>query len=170
LTYNAKLAVVNFKNAALFINDFGDGKTFLQVYEPSMKSIKISGEVGYTVQEKFSLLAGAVINKYTNLKVNERAWGLLPVEITGSLRWQVLKDISFKSDLFFWDGPSFINKAGEKDRLKGAFDLNAGAELTVAPKFAVWLGLNNIFNSKYQRWNQYQVLGLNVLGGFVYSF
>ena len=38
------------------------------------------------------------------------------------------------------------------------------------PKLNLWFQVNNLLNNKYQRWNQYQVLGLNVLGGVVYSF
>jgi hypothetical protein len=30
--------------------------------------------------------------------------------------------------------------------------------------------MNNLLNNTYQRWNQYNVLGFNVLGGVVYSF
>ena len=169
-SYNAKLSLVSLTNAALFVNDTADGKTFRTLYEPSMKDVKIHGEVGYTFQEKFSLLAGATINRYTGLKENSKAWGLIPVEINGALRWQVLKDLQFKSDVFFWDGPRYLTKTGQSERLKGAYDVNAGVEFAVMPKLNVWLQFNNIFNNKYQRWNQYQVLGFNVLGGIVYSF
>lgn len=154
----------------LFLNDLFDGKTFRTIYEPSMKALKIHGEMGYTFQERFSLLAGASINRYTGLEQNDKAWGLLPVEINGALRWKVLKDLQFKSDVFMWDGPRYLTKTGESKRLKGAYDWNAGVEFTVMPKLNLWLQFNNILNNKYQRWNQYEVLGFNVLGGIVYSF
>jgi hypothetical protein len=169
-SYNAKLSVLNYKNMPLFLNDTADGKTFRTVYEPSMRALKIHGEMGYTFQERFSLLAGASINRYAGLKINDKAWGLLPVEINGALRWRVLKDLQFKADAFMWDGPRYLTKAGESKRLKGAFDLNSGVEFTVMPKLNLWLQFNNILNNKYQRWNQYEVLGFNVLGGIVYSF
>lgn len=169
-TYNARLSFVNYNKPVLFLNDSADGKTFYMPNETSMKAIRISGEIGYTVQEKFSLIAGAVINNFSGLQVNEKAWGLLPLEITGSLRWQVLKDLQFKSDLFLWNGALYKTRGLEKERLGGAFDLNAGAEFKIHPKWSVWLQCNNILNNKYERWHQYQVLGLNVLAGVVYSF
>ncbi|MDB5248911.1 MAG: TonB-dependent receptor [Segetibacter sp.] len=169
-TYNARVSNQSYKNVALFTNDFADGKTFVTIYDPTMKALKLQGEVGYTFQERFSLLGGASINRYTGLKDNSKAWGLLPLEVTGSLRWQVLKDLQFKSDLFFWDGPRYVTKELQTARLKGAFDLNAGVEFTVIPKLNLWLQFNNVLNNKYERWNQYQVLGFNVLGGIVYSF
>ncbi|MDB5193902.1 MAG: TonB-dependent receptor [Segetibacter sp.] len=169
-TYNGRVSILSFSNAALFVNDAIDGKTFLTIYEPEMKSLRLHGEVGYTVQEKFSMLAGATINQYSGMKNNEKAWGLLPLEVTGALRWQILKDFHLKSDLFFWDGPRYRNKQGSDQKLKPAFDLNAGVEFTVLPKLNLWLQFNNLLNNRYERWNQYQVLGFNVIGGVVYNF
>ena len=140
------------------------------VYEPSLHDIRIHGEVGYTVAEQFSFLAGASFNQYSNLSVNEKAWGLLPIEITGAMRYQVLKDLLLKADAFFWDGPRYHSKIVSSGKLDPAFDLNAGAEFSILPQFNVWLQFNNIFNNKYQRWNQYPVLGFNMLAGVVYSF
>jgi hypothetical protein len=135
-----------------------------------MRALRIHGEAGYTSQEKFSFLSGITLNKYTGLKQNSKAWGLVPLEITGALRWQVLKDLQFKADAFMWDGPQFITKGGATTKPKSAYDFNAGVEFAVMPKLNLWLQFNNIFNNKYERWNQYQVLGFNVIGGIVYSF
>jgi hypothetical protein len=63
-----------------------------------------------------------------------------------------------------------LTKELQSERLKSAYDLNAGVEFTVMPKLNLWLQFNNILNNKYERWNQYQVLGFNFLGGIVYSF
>jgi hypothetical protein len=169
-TFNAKLSALKYTNAALFTNDFVDGKTFQTLYEPSMRALKLHGEAGYTSQEKFSFLGGVTISKYSALKENPKAWGLVPLEITGALRWQVLKDLQFKSDVFLWDGAQFVTKGGVTTKPKSAYDLNAGVEFTIMPKLNLWLQFNNILNNKYQRWNQYQVLGFNVIGGIVYSF
>lgn len=169
-TYNAKLSVLSYTNAALFTNDFIDGKTFQTIYEPGMRAVKIHGEAGYTSQEKFSFLSGITLSNYSGLKENPKAWGLVPMEMTGALRWQVINDLQFKADAFIWDGPQFITKGGATTKSKGAYDLNAGVEFTVMPKLNLWLQFNNIFNNKYERWNQYQVLGFNVIGGIVYSF
>jgi hypothetical protein len=168
--YNARLSRLRFSSVALFANDSLDGRTFKVLYEPGMNSLRLHGEIGYTIQEKFSFLAGATINKYSGLKQNEKPWGLLPLEVTGALRWQLLKDLQFKSDLFFWDGPQYRSKSGSSRKSNPAFDLNAGAEFAIMPKFNLWIQFNNLLNNRYERWNQYQVLGFNVIGGIVYSF
>lgn len=169
-TYNAKVSYLDFSNQPLFINDTIDGKSFRVVNETKMKALKIHGELGYTIQDKFSLLAGINFNQYSNLEVNERAWGLLPLEVTAALRWQVLKDVTLKSDFFFWDGPQYRNKFAQSRKQKAAIDWSAGVEFSVMRKLSLWVQFNNMLQNEYQRWNQYQVLGFNVLGGVVYSF
>ncbi len=170
-TYNTQLTVQHIYNEPLFVNDSITGQSFKVVNESDMHNVKLHGELGYTVQEKFSLLAGATINQYNNLTDNNKAWGLLPVELNGSLRWNITKDLLFKTDLFAWDGARYLTtKTRQPERLKGAFDLNAGAELKINQAFSAWLQFNNLFNNKYQRWNQYQVLGFQALGGIVYHF
>ena len=42
-------------------------------------------EIGYTAGEQFSLLAGASFNQYSSLSANEKAYGLLPIEINGAV-------------------------------------------------------------------------------------
>lgn len=170
VTYDARVSYLQFNNQPLFVNDTVTGRSFILVNEPQMKAIRIHGEIGYTVQEKFSLLAGATYNQYSALEQNPKAWGLLPLEVNASLRWQVLKDFIVKSDLFFWDGAQYRFKDMSSGKLDPAFDVNAGVEFKVAPKLNAWVQMNNIFNNKYERWKQYPVLGFNVLAGITYNF
>jgi hypothetical protein len=169
-TYNTKISVLRYSNAALFINDTASGNSFRPVFETGMKAIRIHPEIGYTQQEKFSFIASANITNYSGLEAYDRPFGLIPFELNGALRWQVMKDLHFKADGFFWGKSSYLVKGVEKGRLKPAVDLNTGIEFTIRPRLNLWVQFNNLLNSKYQRWNQYEVLGFNVLGGVVYSF
>ena len=135
-----------------------------------MKAIRLHGEMGYTVQEKLSFTAGATFTQYNSLTVNQKAWGLLPLEVTGSFKWTVVKGVQLKSDLFVWDGAPYQDKALQTQKGSAAADLNLGAEFSVMPRLNLWVQMNNVLNNQYQRWNQYTVLGFNVLGGVVYSF
>ncbi|MFC4232761.1 hypothetical protein ACFOW1_12745 [Parasediminibacterium paludis] len=171
-TYNARISFLNMDNAALYVNDTTTGKTqeFKAVFEPVLKAIKLHGEIGYTDQEKFSFIASANYTQFTKLNTYDKAYGLLPLEINGALRWKVFKDLLVKSDVFFWDGSHYQMQNLKSGKLSPAIDANIGTEFTVMPKLNVWLQINNVFNNKYQRWNQYEVLGLQVLGGVVYHF
>ncbi len=169
-TYNAKVSFIKYNNQPLFLNDSITGRSFNVVNESTMKGIRLHGELGYTWQEKVSLLAAVTFNQYSGLEINNKAWGLVPLQMTGTLRWQVFKDFLVKGDVFFWDGAPYQDAMKESHKLDPAIDLNAGVEFTILPKLNAWVQFNNLFNNKYQRWNQYPVLGFNVQAGVVYSF
>jgi hypothetical protein len=48
--------------------------------------------------------------------------------------------------------------------------MNAGLEFKVTRNIFLWTQFNNLFNSKYQRWNQYDNYGFNMLIGGAYRF
>ncbi|MBZ5855727.1 TonB-dependent receptor [Flavihumibacter profundi] len=169
-TYSAKAAYFKQHNANLFVNDTIDGKTFETVYSPNLEILQLHGELGYMLGEELSFKGGITYNNFTKIDGQTRAWGLLPFELNGSLRWKILKDLSFTADLYVWDGAAYRTKAGEARKGDGAFDLNAGLQFKVTKSLDLWFQMNNIFNSKYERWNQYQVYGINVLGGVVFRF
>ncbi len=173
-SYSARLAFVNFHNQPLFLNDTLAGNKFVTAFEPKLKAMRVHAEVGYTLQEKFSAVAGLTFNQYSGLEINDKAWHLPPVELSAALRWKVLRDLMVRSDLYFFEGPQYFEKTGigtfSTAKLKPGIDLNLGAEFTVLPKLNVWVQFNNVFNNRYMRWNQYEVLGFQVVGGLSYSF
>lgn len=169
-TYQVKASLLRFRNQPLFLNNTTDGKSFDVVYEPDMKAVRLHGEMSYTVQENISFTAGASFTDYSSLTVNKKAWGLLPLEANGSVKWKLLKDLQLKADLYLWDGNAYRTKTMEEKKAAAVADINLGAEFTVMPRLNLWLQMNNVLNNTYQRWNQYSVMGFTVLGGVVYSF
>jgi hypothetical protein len=169
-TYQVKASLLQYSNQPLFLNNNTDGKSFDVVYEPDMKAVRLHGEMSYTVQENISFSAGASFTDYRGLTVQKKAWGLLPLEANGSVKWKLLKDLLLKADLYLWDGSAYRTKTMEEKKGTAAADINLGAEFTVMPRLNLWLQANNVLNSTYQRWNQYSVLGFTILGGVVYSF
>jgi hypothetical protein len=172
-TYSAKAAFNKLTNQPLFVNDTataGAGKSFIVVNEPRINILSIGGQLGYTIEEKFSLLTNWSINQYSGLKENKRAWGLIPAELDAAMRLQIIKDLWLKTDLFAWTGPAYKRKDGSAANLKGAIDLNAGLEFRITKNLNIWTQFNNITNKTYQRWKQYPVYGFNFVGGVVFSF
>jgi hypothetical protein len=169
-TYSTKIGFNKITNQPLFVNDTVDGKSFLVINESQMKVLHYGGEIAYTQQEKFSLRAGFAANHYMNLRDNEKAYGLLPVELNAAMRVQILKDLYLTSDLLGWGGEVYRKKDGGHDKLKGAFDLNAGVEFRITKNLKVWSQFNDIFNQQYQRWNQYPVYGFNFVAGIIFAF
>ena len=158
----------------MFVNDTTTGlggKSFVVVYEPRINALNLAGQIGYTVQEKFSFVTSWNFNQYTGLKVHKKAWGLIPLEMNMAMRVQVIKDLWLKADVFGWTGPQYRKNDGiDNAKLKGALDLNAGLEFKITKALNLWAQFNNITNQEYQRWNQYRVYGFNFVGGVVFSF
>jgi hypothetical protein len=166
--YSVKVAHNKINNQPLFINDTISGKSFEVLNEPEMKVMNFTGELGYTVGEKFSIISNLSFNQYKTDSA-AKAWGLLPLEFNTTMKVQVLKDLYVNANLFAFDGPWSLTKDGRKN-LQGAMDLSAGLEFKIVDNIKLWAQFNNIFNKEYQRWNQYPVYGFNFLGGVVFSF
>lgn len=175
VTYNAQLSFLKINNQPLFVNDSAiitatNSQTFIVLYEPQLQALRLHGEIGYTVQEKLTFSSAINYTQYTNQQLYNKPWGVLPLDVSGSIRYKIIKGLQLKSDIFFWDGTQYRNQSLQSQKLAAAIDFNAGAEFSILSQLNFWIQFNNLLNNKYQRWNQYEVLGFNVLGGVVYSF
>ena len=172
--YNTKLAYNTYKNQPLFVNDNSTlnryDNTFRVIYEPEMKAVHFGGEIGYTEQEKFTVLASINLNKYFEIQENEKAFGLVPFEMKGSARMQIIKDLWLKTDVFLWDGAQYKTPSGNSAQLDGSFDLNAGLEFRITKNLNLWTQFNNILNREYEPWKLYRSYGFNFLGGVIFAF
>ena len=169
-SFNARAAFITFNNMPLFINDSLDGKSFYIKNERRIDDLQIHGDLNFINQDKFTLTGGLDLNTYTGLLDNEKAWELFPLKITGSLRWNAFKEVLIKGDLAAFSGAKALLSNGSEKNMKGGTDLSAGAEFKITKKFSAWLDLDNILNSKYERWNNYPVYGLQVIGGILIHF
>lgn len=81
-----------------------------------------------------------------------------------------MKDLWLKTDVFMFNGARYRAANGDSFKGDGAVDLNLGSEFRITKNFNLWVQFNNVFNNKYERWNQYEAYGFNFLGGITYSF
>ncbi|MES2646050.1 MAG: hypothetical protein V4717_04185 [Bacteroidota bacterium] len=168
LSFRIKAGYVSMANVPLFVNDFGDGKTYRVLIEPKMNKMNIGGELAYVRGSAFQWYNSLALNKYGGIDVAPDAYGLLPLEFKSSARAQIIKDLYLKADLYSFAGTWYADKNNGSKKSGSGFDLNAGAEFKIMDKIDLWLQFNNVFNQKYQRWNQYQVLGFQAIGGVIF--
>jgi hypothetical protein len=168
--FNAKAAFISYKDMPLFVNDPEDGKSFILTNESSLKNLQIHGDMNFINQDKFTVTAALDLNTYTGMHDNAKAWGLFPLQFTGSLRWNAFKQLLLKGDLYAFSGAQALLSDGSEKNMKGGTDLSAGAEFKINQQFSAWLDFDNILNSKYERWNNYPVYGLQVIGGILIHF
>ena len=171
--FSAKAGLVRYKNLPFFINDTAtaDNKSFKISNESAVNNFRIHGDVGYINQDKFSLTAGITFNGYSNFTSNDRAWHTMPVEIKSSLR-----SFSWRNSLIYPRtrlcpvGSNYLAKGNKAVTMSGGTDLSAGVEVKINKNFSVWGDANNILNSKYERWHNYEVYGANFIGGILLNF
>ncbi len=172
--FNAKAGLVTYNDLPFFINNNaalpGDNKSFIISNERKVNNFRIHGDLSYINQDKFTATAGVTFNGYTGMKTNARAWNTLPVEVNGSLRWWAFKQLMLKADFYMFGGGYYLGTGNVSNTFKPGADLSAGAEFRISKQFSAWLDVNNIFNNKYERWHNYQVYGLNLLGGVRFEF
>jgi hypothetical protein len=170
-SYSAKVGFQSYDNMPLFVNDsINGGKDFQIRYASSMGALQVHGEVSYIYGEQFQATASLNTYKYTNIKGEPKAWGMLPAELKANLKWEAFKEFWAKLDLFAFQGAQYRAPDGVAFTGPNGFDMNAGVELRILKQLNLWFQMNNIFNDKYERWHQYPVYGFNVVGGIVFSF
>jgi hypothetical protein len=170
LSYLATAGFVNRSNVALFLNDTSrTGNTYRVVREARINSIKLHGELGYQNGDKFYWNNSLNVQTFGGFKTYDKAYGLIPLEIQSHFRAKLFTNFYLTADLFYFEGNWYKSRLDQK-KTKTAVDLNAGVEFKVYKNVSLWLQFNNMLNSNYQRWNQYQVLGFQALGGAKVTF
>jgi len=168
--FNARAAVISYRDMPLFVNDSLYGNTFVLKNESKLTNFQIHGDMNFISQDKFTASASLDLNSYTGLHDNAKAWGLFPLKFNGSLRWNAFKELLIKTDLTAFSGAKALLSDGSEKNMKGGTDLSAGGEFKLNKQFSVWLDFDNLLNSQYQRWNNYPVYGFQVLGGVIVHF
>ncbi len=169
--FNAKAGWITYTNLPFFINDTAtDNKAFKISNESKVNDLRIHGDLSYINQDKFTLTAGLTFNGYTGMQSNAKAWNTVPMEFTSSLRWWAFKQVLLKGDFYAFGGGNYLVKGNTARTFNTGTDLSAGVEFKINKMFSAWLDVNNILNNKYERWHNYEVYGLNLLGGVRINF
>ena len=169
--FNAKAGYVTYTNLPFFINDTAtDNKGFVISNETRVSNFKIHGDISYISKEKFTVSAGLTFNGYTGMKNNAKAWHTIPMEFTSSLRWWAFKQVLLKGDFYAFGKQHYLAKGNVSKVMDPGSDFSAGIEFKINKTFSAWMDVNNIFNTKYQRWHNYEVYGMNLMGGLRVNF
>ncbi len=150
------------------------GNSFSVVYD-DVTTLSFSGEITVDVNRNLVVGANAEFNTFT-LTNQAEAWNLptMSAELFGNYKrnkWYTninLFLISDRKDVTFSGiHPSSINGI---QTLKSYVDLNINGGYHFNDKFTAFLKLNNVLNSEYQQFSNFDVQGFQVLGGVSYKF
>ena len=164
----------------LYVNSAQEVNRFDVVYDPQTKIMGIEGEMSIKATDVFTLTGKAEANSY-KLTTQEEAWYKPGFRLTGNGRASINKKLAPDAEVFF-NGDVYARNPGAPapgqvpdgtpfmTRIKGFVDLAAGAEYQVNSSIGVYLRANNLFGTIYQQYLYYPKFGMNILGGFHYSF
>ena len=169
--YRLQGGFVEFLNLPLFTNHQKPGSLFTILKEGKLQAIHTQAELGFVLMDQLNLSTKLDVYNFINQETEAEPWHFIPLQLTVAMRWQPIKKVMIKSDLFAWQGAKYLkNTSGATDRLLAVFDLNAGIEFSATKNISVWIQSNNIFNNVYQSWNNYPQLGFQILGGIRLTF
>lgn len=150
------------------------GNSFTVVYD-DISTFSFNGEVTIDLSSNLVIGANGEFNSYT-LTNQAEAWNLptMSAAVFGNYKttkWYGGANIFIvskrKEVMFGGIYPSSINGT---QPLKSYVDFNLNGGYHINDKFTAFLKLNNVLGSDYQRFSNFTVQGLQVLGGVSYKF
>ena len=159
-------------NGIIPVNEgYEAGNSFQVVYD-DVNTIKVSGELIMDINEDFKFGGNFEFNSYS-LDKQQEAWNLPAIKATllakyTAKKWYVGTELFFASerkDLFSTTFTSPVLITNE-----AYFDINFNGLYNINDKFAVFVNANNILGNNYQEYTNFEVQGLQFLGGITYKF
>lgn len=144
----------------------------------------IAADLTYQIESDFSV---GFFGKYSNYSTSEfqEAWNLPEIELKAYADYDLTEKWNFSASLFYigqrkdLDADLRILPSGAVDpnnfsesvnTVDGFLDVNASVHYKIKPRLTAFANANNLLNNSYNRWQNYEVQGLQILGGLIYQF
>ncbi|MGJ8713859.1 MAG: TonB-dependent receptor [Maribacter stanieri] len=190
LSYNVKGSYSAENNKPLYVlnprNDFRSdekgyyyGNSFDLFYD-DIKTLGIFGELNVDVNRNFTLGVNAEVYDY-NTETGNPAWNLPNLKASLFMDYQIGEKWYAGANLFYVGerddfSSNVIQNALPSDfpatqiTLDGFFDANAHIGYRYTNQWSFFIKGANLSNNDYQRWANFQVQGIQFLGGATYKF
>ncbi len=159
-------------NQILFINDYSnDPLRFTPTYSDINYFVSSLNIIGNPFRN-FEIEMVLKYQKPTTELENENYLDNPDIRLDTELSYDGLlnEKLTIGTRMFAGSKIDYINANIEDDKLDGFFDLGFFGKYRLNKKAHLFLDLNNITHSKYQRWNGYENVGFNTMIGFFYKF
>lgn len=169
VSYSVKGYMNRTNQQPLYVNDSTDTKKFAIVYEPLMKTMGVTTELSARFSEKVAIGLQARFDKNTGTQ-ETKMWHIPALNVRLRSEISPIKKLQLTTDFFVLDGNYGKLSDGTAKKLDTAIDLNVGAKFLITNNFGLFLTANNILSQQYERFLNYEVYGLNILGGLSLRF
>jgi hypothetical protein len=180
ISFNVSAGFAHIKDKALFVTDtlYSGGNRFAVIYD-TMNIATVEGSLSYQLLEKTKV---DVIGRYFSYNPlnNTYAWNLPQVQFVLRASHNLYDKFIFTADVTLEGGRRALVYTMEEDvteengqlakKLGFIADLNLGVEYRYNKRISAFVNLNNLAAQRYQRWYNYPVMGLQVMGGVTFRF
>ncbi len=181
IDYNIKASYKNEDNKVLFrknesvsdgtvaiTNGYEAGNSFDVLYD-DIKTFNLFGQINAIVTNNITAGASVEVNSYT-LETLAEAWNLPTFEANAYGKYTHNK-WSGKAELFVVGKRKDYNLNTDALIFLDAYaDLNLDVNYAFTPKWNAFIEFNNLLNTDYDRFVNFEVQGFQVLAGFMYRF
>jgi len=186
VSYNLRASYASESNKALFLFNpavvssqvaFLNGNSFNVVYD-DVETLGVFGELNFDVNSNFKMKVNAQFNSYTTDNQTE-AWNLPELKASLFGDYQITQEwfagvnlffVGERQDLLFANDPNDILAQPQIATLESYIDANAHVGYRFNDRLSAFGRVNNILNSDYQKWLNYEVQGLQGMIGATYRF
>lgn len=171
LSYTAQAGYSSADNLALYQAAFTSTELtqFKLVYDTA-QIFNVQGTIKIQPMKELTILGTLSQNFYT-LERETSHWGLPELEGNFSAVYTALGGkASFRANAYIADQIAFRNTEGKVVSGQALFDIGIGGSYYFTDNIGVFLDINNLLNNKRERWLNYPIYGLNVLGGITARF
>jgi outer membrane receptor protein involved in Fe transport len=191
VAFNVKTSYLNQDNKALFVANYFDslstnpngyafGNSFNVVYD-DLKTWSVFGELKADFTKNIAFGINGTFNTFTTTTQNE-AWNLPKLQVASFIDFEINEKWSACAKLFFVGEREDIDSINNESMfssfnsgiktvsLDSYFDLNAHVGYKFSKRLNFFLKGNNLANQQYNRWANFPVQGLQILGGATYKF
>ena len=167
---SSKVSLNNYYNQPLFLNNNYLGETFNVLYETQLTTLKLDFDLTFRIQDNLHFNSNLVFEDFYKQEKYAQPFGLIPLKIHSNLNWKVNQKIILDVILNFMEGTIYGQNSNRDFKQNAGLFLNFEGKYSLKKHWQFLLKLNNIFNSIYQRWNQYSSLGFAANAGIIYNF
>ena len=191
VAFNVKTSYLNQDNSALFAANYFDllstnhngyafGNSFNIVYD-DLKTWSVFGELKADFSKNIAFGINGTFNTYTTTTQNE-AWNLPKLQMASFIDFEINEKWFAGAKLFFVGERKDIDSINNESMfssfnsgiktvtLDSYFDLNAHVGYKFSKRLNFYLKGNNLANQQYNRWANFPVQGVQILGGAAFKF
>jgi len=153
------------------------GNSFYVLYD-NLKTLDFFGEIKTEIAKYVSVFANANYSNYST-DSQEEAWYMPSIRFSLGTNVDITEQFSMNANIFYIgerkatftsDVLSTGSSNSVTETLKGYVDVNIGMNYKFNSRFGLFLNIYNLTDQSYEKWFNFPVQGIQILGGANYKF